>query len=105
MELTWQTVLAILSTISTMIIAWLGWGRNHKRDAAADSAAIATMQASISQIGARVDDILRKLDIMQDNYNKVSVELASLDGKYEALLRQHNELVKRVENVESLVRN
>lgn len=55
------TILAIISPISAMVVAWLAFGRNKKQDAQETAGSLATMQSDIGYIKAGNDDIKRQL--------------------------------------------
>lgn len=55
------TILAIVSPISAMIVAWLAFGRNKKQDTQEAAGSLAMMQSDIGYIKAGNDDIKRQL--------------------------------------------
>ena len=87
-------ILAIVSPISAMLIAWLAFGRNRKQDTQEAASSLATMQSDIGYIKAGNDDIKRQLS----DQDKQVREVAERSIRNEDELRRVNARLAKLEN-------
>ena len=96
----WQAVLTVFSMLSAMLFAFLGWRRNTSKDATDMGANLATLQASVSMSNARLDEVLRRLEAMQQDDMDIMARVSKLESDAEGMRRQHDELEGRVMRLE-----
>lgn len=87
-------ILAILSPISAMLIAWIAFGRNKRQDTQEAASSLATMQSDIGYIKAGNDDIKRQLR----DQDKRLTETVERSIRNEDELRRVNARIQRLEN-------
>lgn len=86
------TILAIISPISAMVVAWLAFGRNKKQDAEADSARSATVLVELGTIKGGVQDIRDE----QKAQNKVNIEMFQRLTAVEESAKQAHKRIDRL---------
>ena len=89
----WIAVLAILSPISAMLIAWMSWGRTRNKDAAEGGASNATIFVQLGHIKEGNDDIKAQLKDMTAQQGNMRERISSV----EASAKQAH---KRIDHIE-----
>lgn len=87
-------ILAIVSPISAILIAWIAFGRNKRQDTQEAASSLATMQSDIGYIKAGNDDIKRQLR----DQDKRLAETVERSIRNEDELRRVNARIQRLEN-------
>jgi peptidoglycan hydrolase CwlO-like protein len=90
----WAAALAIVSPISAMVVAWLAFGRNRRRDNQEAGAGIATMQSDIGYIKAGNDDIKSQLEDISGQVTQLRERITSV----EASAKQAHHRIDRLES-------
>lgn len=88
-----MTILAIVSPISSIMIAWLGFGRNKQHDTQDAATTLAMIQSDIGYIKAGNDDIKRQL---RDQDKRVT-EISDRSIRNEDELRRVNARINKLE--------
>ena len=96
----WESAVAIVASISGVVLGWAGFYASRRRDATSMSTKLATMQSGLDSCNAKLDEMSRKMDRMQEDYSGISVRLARLESDSEGMRRQHDELEGRVMRLE-----
>ena len=94
------TIVGMITGISGMIVGIVGATRNKRNDDSSATASMVTMQASITVVSAKIEEVSIKLDRMQDNYSNLIADVEGLRTRCDALQMMHNELVDRVAQLE-----
>jgi len=76
----WIAVLAILSPISAMLVAWMSWGRTRSRDAAENGASNATILVQLGHIKEGNDDIKGQLKDMKEQQGNMRERITSVEA-------------------------
>lgn len=102
----WQTIVTICGMatgISGMVVGIVGLTRNHRMDDRANAAEMAELKACTNLTNVRVEEVLLKMDRLQESYRDVSVDVEGLKSTCAAQRRMHDELVQRVHALEQKV--
>lgn len=102
----WQiivTVAGMVTGISGMIVGIVGATRNRRMDDRAGAAEMADLKACSSLTNVRLEEVLLKIDRLQESYRDVSVDIEGLKSTCSAQRRAHDELVQRVHALEQKV--
>lgn len=60
----WESAVAIVASISGVVLGWAGFYASRRRDATSMSTKLATMQSGLDSCNAKLDEMSRKMDRM-----------------------------------------
>jgi hypothetical protein len=74
-----MAIIAIVGTVSGVVIGWATRSRTVKQDAAGEAAKDATLQADMAYLKRGVDDMNVKIDLHGQRYDKLSETVIRMD--------------------------
>ena len=80
----WQTLVAVVGTVSAVLIAWMGWGRSRSKDAVESGANNATILVELGHIRSGNDDIKSQLKDMSIQMGDLRERVAKIEAKAES---------------------
>lgn len=95
------SIISVLSAISAIIVAWIGVSRNSGKDTSLINARLATLEANSNSSNRRLDEILSMIKEVERDTKANSELAAKSEQRWDSFMNQHEELVRRVEKLES----
>lgn len=77
----WNVVIALLATISGVILGWTGRAKSNKYEVAQDAAEGATIKETLKYIKEKVDGILHGMKDQGKKLDEYSERLIKAEGK------------------------
>ena len=79
-EVNWTAVVAAISPVSAILVAWMALGRNQRHDAQKDAATLSGIQSDIGYIKSGNDQIKGQLHELTGQINDIRERVAGIEA-------------------------